>query len=279
MKIQLLILASVVASAACSEGRAGGSDQEAGQPQVMTTGGRSMSAVPADVQNTVAEVRLAYSGKVHARRYADLSFEIALPVKAVLVKNGQRVRKGQWIAELDGFKLDNALEQAERHLEQARLEMKDVIISQGYDPDKPAMIPADVTKLAEVKSGFSLYNSQLDAARHELGMCVVAAPFDGVVANLSLQPFALSQPGQPFCRIVDMSDMEVVFSVMERDLGIVGIGTEVMVRAFAVDGDVFAGRVTEINPIVDASGTVTVKAGIDGDLKLFDGMNVEIQVK
>ena len=43
-------------------------------------------------------------GKVVATRYADLSFQTSLPILRMLVKNGQQVRQGQRIAELDMFK-------------------------------------------------------------------------------------------------------------------------------------------------------------------------------
>ena len=99
-------------------------------------------------------------GKVVTARFADLSFETALPIERVLVRNGQRVRRGQVLAQLDLFKLRNAIEkqqraveQAQLQIEQAYLQMQDVIISQGYDPDKASAIPADVKHNADVKSG------------------------------------------------------------------------------------------------------------------------------
>ena len=77
-------------------------------------------------------------GKLVAARFADLSFETALPIERVLVRNGQQVRRGQVLAVLDQYKLRNAIEQQQRaieqaqlQIEQARLQMKDVIISQG----------------------------------------------------------------------------------------------------------------------------------------------------
>ena len=42
-------------------------------------------------------------GKVVATRFADLSFETALPIERVLVRNGQQVRRGQVLAVLDQY--------------------------------------------------------------------------------------------------------------------------------------------------------------------------------
>ena len=92
----------------------------------------------------------AVQGKIKASQYADVSFQMALPIEAVFVHNGQTVAKGQQIASLNTFKQQNSIEQASKTVEQAKLNMEDVIISQGYDPDKPQSIPAEIKRLAEV---------------------------------------------------------------------------------------------------------------------------------
>ena len=232
-------------------------------------------------------------GKVVAARFADLSFETALPIERVLVRNGQQVRCGQVLAQLDQFKLRNVIEQQQRtieqaqlQIEQAHLQMQDVIISQGYDPDKASAIPADVKHNADVKSGYALAKSQLATARtalaaaqHELRSGVLTAPFDGVVANLSVQAHQLAQPGQTVCRVIATGDMEVEFRVMEADLCRYKIGMGVNVIPVADKGKQYTAVVNVINPIVDEQGAVTLRARLSDALLLFDGMNVEVIVK
>ena len=232
-------------------------------------------------------------GKVVTARFADLSFETALPIERVLVRNGQRVRRGQVLAQLDQFKLRNVIEQQQRtieqaqlQIEQAHLQMQDVIISQGYDPDKASAIPADVKHNADVKSGYALAKSQLATARtalavaqHELRSGVLTAPFDGVVANLSVQAHQLAQPGQTVCRVIATGDMEVEFRVMEADLCKYKIGMGVNVIPVADKGKQYTAVVNVINPIVDEQGAVTLRARLSDALRLFDGMNVEVIVK
>lgn len=85
---------------------------------------------------------LVSNGKVEARAYADLNFRLTSePVARVYVKNGDRVKKGQKLAELSLFTLQNKLEQAKTSLDQADLEMQDVLIGQGYAPDRPESVP------------------------------------------------------------------------------------------------------------------------------------------
>lgn len=229
-------------------------------------------------------------GKVVAERYADLSFETSLPIAQVLVKNGQQVRRGQVLAQLDQFKLRNAIaqqqraiEQAELKIEQARLQMQDVIISQGYDPDKESSIPASVRHHADVKSGYALSKSQLAtaknqlaAAQHELNTGVLTAPFDGVVANVAVQAHQLAQAGQPVCRVIASGNMAVEFRVMEADLSKYKMGTVVTIVPVADKNAHYDATISEINPVVDNQGAITLRAKLNGAQGLFDGMNVEV---
>ena len=75
---------------------------------------------------------LISNGKLSARGFVDLKFESAEPIAAIYVKNGDRVTKGQKLAELSTFRLANKTAQAKDALERAKLELQDVLIGQGY---------------------------------------------------------------------------------------------------------------------------------------------------
>ena len=229
-------------------------------------------------------------GKVVAERFADLSFEATLPIERVLVSNGQHVRRGQVLAQLDSYKLRNAIErqqraieQAQLQMEQAHLQMQDVIIAQGYDPDKVAQVPAEVLHNADVKSGYALSKSQLASARtqlaaaqHELRSGVLTAPFDGVVANVTVQAHQLAQAGEPVCRVIASGNMTVEFRVMEADFCHYKIGTVLDIIPVFDQSQHYKATVCEINPMVDPQGAVTLRARLNDSTPLFDGMNVEV---
>ena len=218
-------------------------------------------------------------GKVVATRYADLSFQSSLPIVQVYVKNGQQVRQGQRVAELDIFRLNNKIEQQKKQIEQSELQMKDVIISQGYDPDMPNSVPAEVKHTAEIKSGYQLAKEQLAAAEYELKTAVLTAPFDGIVANVKAQAHEVAKTGEPVCRIVSVNDMAVEFRIMEADLEKYTIGSTIIVIPTAYKDRQYEAIVSEVNPIVDQQGTITLKARLSKHQDLFDGMNVEIMLK
>lgn len=266
MKIKTMIItAAATVMTACSNGnKADNSDNTA-----------DTVTVEALKRGTFDEPFMA-KGKVKASKYADVAFEQALPVKAVYVHNGQTVAKGQRIAELEVFKLQNAIDQAKKNVEQARLNMQDVIISQGYDPDHINSVPANIRQLAEVKSGYSLAISQLEAARHEISVGTATAPFAGVIANLNIQHQTIAQPGVAICRVISTDEMEVEFKVMEADLAIIKTGTEVNVTPTATKANSYIAKVIDINPLVEENGSVSVRAKLKADKNLFDGMNVEV---
>ena len=225
-----------------------------------------------------ATISFQTMGKVIASRYADVKFEAALPVLRVLVHNGDLVRQGQLLAELNPYKYSNAVEQSLKEIDQARLQMQDVIISQGYDPEQMDMVPQRVRHIAEVKSGLLLAQNKLAAAQHDLTMTKVLAPFDGVIANVTARSNQLAQVGELVCRVVSQQQMEVEFRVMETDLRRFPKGAQIQVQPVADESTVYEAQVTEINPIVDEQGTVLVRAHVVSPNKLFDGMHVSVNL-
>lgn len=219
------------------------------------------------------------NGKASATNYVDLNFREATErIAHIYVKNGDHVSAGQKLAELDMFTLQNRLQQAETSLGQANLEMKDVLIGQGYNPDKMQSVPADVLKLAQVKSGYERAQQELELARYELKHASLTAPISGVVANLSTKSGNLPT-AEPLCRIINTGAMEVEFSILEMELALVKPGDGVDIVPYAVPDKLFQGSITEINPVVDENGMVKVMASVQQGNGLFDGMNVRVNVK
>jgi RND family efflux transporter MFP subunit len=280
MKIRILIIIAAMLPAGCRNNAAPAPAVLPAQLEVID--------VPAS-QPAV----LVTMGKVVAVRFADLSFETVLPIAKVNVHNGQRVRSGQVLVELEPFQLRSAVqlqrhqvEQASLQVEQARLQMQDVVIAQGYDPDQAGSVPENVMHNADVKSGYALSQKMLESARtqlaaaeHALDEGVLRAPFDGVVANVSVQAHQLSQAGQTVCRVIDTSALAVEFRIMEADLARFPMGAELTVVPVADKGTLYDAVVSEINPVVDVQGAVTIRARLSKPDGLFEGMNAEVLLK
>ena len=221
---------------------------------------------------------LTGSGKVKAANYTDLYFRSQEQIAHVYVKNGARVSKGQKLADLDMYTFQSNLRQSEIGLEQAYLELQDILIGQGYDPDKLDAVPADMMKLARVKSGYEQAELQKEKALREIENATLVAPFDGVVANLTAQPHHMVGGSEPFCRIIQTNNMEVEFQVLENELHLVKMGQKVEIVPHASTVGVQLGEICSMNPLVDEKGLIQVRARVKGYVGLMEGMNVSVQI-
>lgn len=147
---------------------------------------KGVSTVLPDTKNEVAvqilkkrdfHHELVSNGKISARGKADLRFETGEVIAHIYVKNGDRVQKGQKLADLDKFRLEQKLSQSEDALLKAELELKDVLIGQGYSPDDFSKVPAETMKIAKVKSGYEQSKSQYELAEKRDGACYVDCSF------------------------------------------------------------------------------------------------------
>jgi len=223
---------------------------------------------------------LIANGTVSAHNKADLRFQLSENIAGIYVKNGDRVAKGQKIAMLDQFKLQNALSQAKDNLERTKLDLQDVLIGQGYSLSDTAKIPTDVMRLAKVKSSYDNSANQYALVAYNLENSTLYAPFDGIVANLFSKVYNLPDVSKPFCTIIDNLHPEADFKVLENELPYLRVGNKVRVSPFSANDYICDGQITEINPSVDANGMVIVKASINNPKnQLYDGMNVKIQIQ
>ena len=270
-----LLCMAVALLAACSDAGKG-KESEEGVATVLPS--ESNEVTVKVLKRATFEHELVSNGKVTAGAMADLRFETTGVVAHIYVKNGAPVRKGQKLAELDKFRLKNKTAQAKDALDKAELELQDVLIGQGYPVGDASKVPADIMKLARVRSGYDQSLAQYELAAYEEEHATLVAPFDGVVANLFSKPFNEASTSEAFCSIIGTQGMEVDFTVLESELPLIKSGDKVIVTPYSDAGFRQEGRITQINPLVDDKGMVKVKAAVNGKGRLFSGMNVRVNV-
>ncbi len=278
MKRKHLILATVcLVMTSCSTN----SQQATTSQEPVTTPVDVQEEVVSEVKPEVKELpsnSLTATGKVKAANYTDLYFRSQELIAHVYVKNGARVGKGQKIADLEVFALNSQLRQAEISLEQAKLELQDILIGQGYAPDHLDKVPADMMKLAKVKSGYEQADLQKENALREMENATLVAPFDGVIANLTAKPHHMASSSEPFCRIIQTSNMEVEFQVLENELHLIKMGQKVEIVPQATTVGVQQGEICSMNPLVNEKGLIQVRARVKGNVGLMEGMNVTVRI-
>ena len=222
------------------------------------------------------EHELVSNGRISARMVAEVRFQTSEIITEIFVRNGDRVMRGQRLATLDTFALNNRLEQTRDALERANLEMQNVLIGQGHRLDYLDEVPDDVMQLARIRSGINRAQIDYNAARHDLERATLTAPINGLVANLFTNPLTLARPGDVFLNIIDTQNLEVSFTVLENELGYIQTGNNVRITPFAIPGLSVEGRISEINPWIDQNGMVQVKASVAHHPRLVEGMNVRV---
>lgn len=280
--ITILKLASTAALLAAAAASCSDAKDAVGMKAGRTTEPKGKTARVAEV--TVAEAvetgfghELMSNGKVSGHEQAELRFDGSDVITAVYVRNGQNVRKGQKLAAMDSFGIASDLEKARTALAKAELDMKDALIGQGYDPDNMEGVPQNVLRLAKLRSGYTDAEQSIGTLTRRMERTVMTAPFDGTVADLTGKAFSRPDGSKPVMRVIGGSK-DVVFTILENELRAVRQGDGVEVVPYAT-GETYRGRISEINPVVDENGLVTVTASVASARGLYDGMNVRVSVK
>ena len=227
------------------------------------------------LESAVFTKELVSNGKLKALRKSDLKFRVGGELQRIKVKNGQWVKAYQSIAVLDQFEYRQKLAQAETALSTAELELTDVLLGRKFDIEDSAKIPKGIFKMARIRSGHIGATRDLETAKYELAATILRAPFTGKIANLTSNPYEQVDQGEAFCTLIDDSEFEVEFHLIESEIEDIKLKDEVKILPYSLSSE-FVGYVSEINPVIDENGLVMVKARVKNTGVLMEGMNVKV---
>src|SRR5690606_23340168 len=128
------------------------------------------------------------------------------------------------------------------NLEKSKLELQDVLISQGYAVADSLNVPQDVMKIAKIKSNYEYSAIQYELAQYNLDNAVLYAPFDGLVANLFAKKYNMPPANEPFCTIIGSQVLEADFKVLEGELALIDKDDQVQLSPFAMNGYTVSGK-------------------------------------
>ena len=227
-----------------------------------------------DVEASVSNTR---AGTVKACRRAKMSPPAGGQIAKLMVKKGERVRKGQVLLELwdEDLHAQERLSQDQLAVSQSRVqevcgladaaqreavrsqELRDKGFISAQMLDK-AVSEADARKAscASARGDIDQSRSRISMARATLQRMTLRAPFDGVVADISgeLGEYATpSPPGIltiPAIDLIDDSCLYVSAPIDEVDAAKLKIGQRSRITLDAVKGRNFSGKVRRIAPYV-----------------------------
>lgn len=175
-----------------------------------------------------------YVGQAEANTSTSVSFPTAGTLGRVYVEEGQAVKAGQLLAEINPTLLQKALQSAEALLSQAR----DAYNRMKYLHETNSL---PEIQWVETQSKLSQAQSAYDIARKNLEDCCLLAPISGVVGCKFVQTGETVMPAQPVMTVLDINKVKVNVSIPEKEIGGIHADTECGVYVAALDGASFKG--------------------------------------
>ena len=190
------------------------------------------------------------TSRVAAYHQVEVMAEAVQRVSEVLVEEGDRVERGQVLAELDKRETLASLRQQEIQVSQYETD---------YDRARRGF-EAGVTPRMEYDNARFAYEqgkANLESQRIQLEHLTVEAPMSGIVTEVIARPGMMMSSGTPVCTIVDPDTYQLVINPPEREMRRLREGQTAAVRLDAAPDRTFTATVSRVNPSVDpASGTV-----------------------
>jgi len=231
----------------------------------------------------------SFSGVAKSADEPQLSFKINGTIAELPVRVGDRVRKGDQIAELDPVDYQLSLEDAEAGLRRAQAEARNAEAAFRRTRDLYENGNASRTDYDTARAGFESARAagvsaekRLELARRQLDYTVLRAPAPGSIATVDVVVNENVQAGQSIVMLVTSgAGLEVEITMPESLIARVERDQDVTVRFDALPGRSFAGRVTEVGVAATGAGTtfpVTV-ALADADPGLRAGMAAQVDFR
>lgn len=222
---------------------------------------------PSAVKVTVSEVvqgdltsTVSAPGIVRPLTEVQISSSINGIVQQLMVKEGQEVKKGDLLLQIDPSeyraqvrRAQAGLEVAQANLQQARSQWKraeqlyksKLISEQEYESARTNHLLSQA-QLKESKANLEQTLEQLQKTR-------ITSPIEGTVIQINIEPGenvitgTLDNPGTKLMVVADLSRMEVESQVDEADIAKVGMGQRAIVEVEALPEKKFIGLVHEVS--------------------------------
>lgn len=244
-------------------------------------GGGSGGGLPVETQSLTAqplERAIEATGSLISNESVVLSPEIAGRVAAILFIEGQDVKKGTPLIQLDDSVYKAELDDAEASLNLAK---------SNYERAKQLLAKQSGTERARDEAMAALESAQARAnlARARIEKTTLAAPFDGIIGLRKISVGDYITPGQNLVNLESLDPLKVDFRIPEIYLNAVAPQQRIQLRVDAFPGHLFEGTVYAIDPRIDESGRSIVLRALlpndDGKLRpgLFARVNLIIERK
>ena len=237
------------------------------------------AAGPVVVESALVRVRplsedVEAVGSLRSRQGTVVRAEVGGRVTQINFRDGQRIRRGQLLVQLDDRLQRAQVQQAQaelsiaetNHRRNSELVSKGFISRRGVDESDAAV------QVAQAKA---------ELARATAARLRVLAPFDGVAGLRNISVGDYLKEGSDIVNLEDMAAMYVDFRLPERLQARVRPGQSARVQVEALPDRAFAAVVQAVDPQIDADGrSLNVRGCIDNRLlQLRPGMFARVNTR
>ncbi len=228
------------------------------------------------------------SGSVMARRVSMLSPSVDGLISKMFVDDGEPVKQGGILVQLDRVLAELEMDQAAAKLEEERARLKEAIRQRDevVELTQKKYISettfkrsiADVQmKTAAVKRLDAEYKLQLELVNRH----TIKAPFGGVIAKKFVEVGQWVETGTTVFELVDNAVLRIDIPVPQRYFNRIEIGLPVSVELDVFPGKIFEAAVTMKIPVADViARTFSIRVEINNKDKLMaPGMSARVNLK
>ena len=247
-----------------------------------------------------------YSGTTQAWSSFDIDPEISAKLVSLKFDIGDKIRKGDLIAQLDDSNYDQSVRQAEAELAVAKakdVEVKAMLKLRNSQYERLKLLhdrnatsdsefenaesAMKVQEAALVQSEANIQNceARLAAAKVKLDDTKIFAEWDTGsdvrhVGDRYVDEGTLVSPGKPILKIIEIDRIKARIPIIERDFRFLQVGQKAEVTTDAYPGAVFEGTVEMIsNELAESTRTVVAILSIPNkDFRLRPGMFVRVRI-
>jgi membrane fusion protein, multidrug efflux system len=229
-------------------------------------GPESVAVVTAPVVEKPLAVEVEALGTARANEAIEITAKAANTVISVRFEEGQLVRRGDLLIELDGAQARADLAAAEAALAESKS-------AYARSRDLFAQAALSQAQLEQIEA-------RVAASRARLSDTLIRAPFDGRMGLRRVSVGALVNPGAVITTLDDTSTMKVDFDVPEVFLAVLKAGLTVVAQSAAYAGESFSGEVESVDSRVDpVTRTSKVRARLPNpEGRLRPGMFLTVRV-
>jgi RND family efflux transporter MFP subunit len=247
-----------------------------------------------------------YSGTTQAWSSFDIDPEVSAKLVSLKFDIGDKIKKGDLIAQLDDSNYDQAVRQAQAELEVAKakdIEVKallklrksqyerlKLLLDRNATSDSEfenAESAMKVQEAALVQSEANIQNceARLAAAKVKLDDTRIFAEWNSGsdirhVGDRYVDEGSLVSPGKPILKIIEIDRIKARIPIIERDFRFLQVGQMAEVTTDAYPGVTFKGTVEMIsNELAESTRTVVAILSIPNlDFRLRPGMFVRVRI-